>query len=191
MAALPDYVTAPRIQAPTGQWKDGLFQCFKHGVCHPHIWCAFCCSKISMAQIMTRMKLTWLGEHGPRESTKNTFLVVLILLFSYAVYSTSLGIGTWSYPPGNAPIFFVVAKYIGATLFICWSVYSLMRTRQSVREQYSIPERTCVGCEDCCCAFFCTCCALSQMARHTGEYETYQGTWCTKTGLSSDAPGTV
>ena len=191
MTALPDYVKSPRINAPTGGWKDGLFGCCNAGICHPSLWCAFFCSKISMAQIMTRMQLTWLGQPGDRVATKNTFKVVLILLMAYSMYSTSLSIGTWNYDPGTAPLFFVIAKSIGASLFIIWSVYSLMRTRQSVREQYSIPEQHCAGCEDCCCAFFCTCCTLSQMARHTGEYETYAGTCCTTTGLPKDAPGTV
>jgi Cys-rich protein (TIGR01571 family) len=191
MCPLPASVRDDRIQAPTGRWKDGLFDCFSPGICHPSWLCAFFCSKISMAQIMTRMSLTWLGEPGQFAATQNTFKVVVLLFASYVIYSTSLEVATIEYGPTNAPTWLIVLKSVGSVLFGIWSLYSLCRTRQSVRNQYSIPEEHCHGCEDLCCAFFCTCCTLSQMARHTGEYETYTGTCCTKTGLPPGAPLTV
>lgn len=144
-----------------------------------------------MAQVMTRMNLTWLGEPGPRAATQNTFKVVIILLLSYWVYSTTLEIASLDYRPDNAPLYMMIMKAVGSILWIIWTTYSLCRTRQSIREQYSIPEQRCPGCEDFCCSFFCTCCTLAQMARHTGEYETYPGKCCTSTGLPEGAPFTV
>jgi Cys-rich protein (TIGR01571 family) len=140
---------------------------------------------------MTRMSLTWLGEHGQRVATQNTFKVMVLLFASYIVFSISLSIASLDYTTGNAPLFIIIMKTIGSILFFLWSMYSLCRTRQNVRAQYSIPEERCVGCEDLCCAFFCTCCTLSQMARHTGEYETYPGTWCSTTGHPPGTPLTV
>ncbi len=32
----------PRVNIPTGQWKDGLFDVFNAGVCHPSVICGFC-----------------------------------------------------------------------------------------------------------------------------------------------------
>lgn len=191
LTPLPSSVRDDRIQAPTGRWKDGLFDCFKAGICHPSWLCAFFCTEISMAQIMTRMSLTWLGEPGHKVSTKNTFRVVLLLFTSYVIYSTSLEIASMNYEPSNIPTWINVMKLIGSVLFGMWSLYSICRTRQSVRNQYSIPEQHCNGCEDLCCAFFCTCCTLSQMARHTGEYETYPGVCCTTTGHPPGTPLTV
>lgn len=188
---LPASMHDDLIQAPTGKWKDGLCDCFSVGICHPSLWCAFFCSKISLAQIMTRMSLTWLGEHGQRVATQNTFKVMVLLFASYIVFSISLSIASLDYTTGNAPLFIVIMKTIGSILFFLWSMYSLCRTRQNVRAQYSIPEERCVGCEDLCCAFFCTCCTLSQMARHTGEYETYPGTYCSTTGHPPGTPLTV
>jgi Cys-rich protein (TIGR01571 family) len=144
-----------------------------------------------MAQIMTRMQLTWLGEAGPRVATKSTFKVVVMLLVSYMVYSTSLEIASMEYDPSSMPPIITILKSLGSVVFTIWSIYSLCRTRQSIREQYSIPEENCVGCEDACCAFWCTCCTLSQMARHTGEYETYPGVCCTTTGHPPQTPLTV
>jgi len=191
LTPLPASMGDDRIQAPTGRWKDGLFDCFSVGICHPSLCCAFLCPKISMAQIMTRMSLTWLGEPGQRVSTHNTFKVVLLLLASYVMFSTSLEIASLDYTPATTPTLIVVMKAVGSVLFALWSLYSLCRTRQNVRRQYSIPEKYCHGCEDLCCSIFCTCCALGQMARHTGEYETYPGVCFSTSGHPSGTPLTV
>lgn len=188
---LPQSVQDPRIKAPTGHWKDGLFGCFSLGVCHPSLCCAFFCSKVAMAQIMTRMSLTWLGEPGQHVATKNTFKVVILLWVAYMIYSTALEVASLDYTPTTAPTTILVMKSVGSVLFGIWSLYSLCKTRRSVRMQYSIPEEHCAGCEDLCCSFFCTCCTLSQMARHTGEYETYPGVCCSTTGHPPGTPLTV
>lgn len=191
LTPLPTSLQGDRIQAPTGRWKDGLFHCFSLGLCHASLCCAFWCSKISMAQIMTRMQLTWLGEHGQKVATQNTFKVVVLLFASYTLFSTSLEIASLEYTLATTPTTIVAMKAIGSVLFGIWSLYSLCRTRQNIRKQYSIPEERCVGCEDVCCAIFCSCCTISQMARHTGEYETYPGVILTSTGHPHGTPLTV
>ena len=44
---LPDdfAVGEPRVNIPTGRWKDGPFDCLKAGICHPSLWCALCCTQ--------------------------------------------------------------------------------------------------------------------------------------------------
>mmetsp|Transcript_23691 Transcript_23691/g.65769 ORF Transcript_23691/g.65769 Transcript_23691/m.65769 type:complete len:252 (+) Transcript_23691:241-996(+) len=185
---LPATAGGDRLQAPTGRWKDGLCDCFSLGICHPSLCCACWCDKISMAQIMTRMSLTWLGKPGPKVATKNTFKVVILLLAAYTMFSTSMEIASMDYTPETTPTPIAVMKVIGSTLFGLWSIYSLCKTRESVRRQYSIPEQNCSGCEDLCCAVFCTCCTVSQMARHTGEYENYRGVCCSETGHPKGTP---
>lgn len=188
---IPPTAGDDRIHAPTGKWKDGLFDCFSLGICHPSLCCAFWCDKISMAQIMTRLSLTWLGEPGQRVATQNTFKVVILLLCSYIMYSTSLEIASLQFTPLTTPPLLIALKSIGSGLFFMWTIYSLCRTRQNLRRQYSIPEERCQGCEDLCVTFFCGCCALSQMARHTGEYETYPGVCFSSTGHPVGTPLTV
>merc|ERR1719253_2203090 len=34
---------APRASVPVGAWKDGLCDCFRHGLVHPVLWNACCC----------------------------------------------------------------------------------------------------------------------------------------------------
>ena len=64
---LPDdfAVGEPRIQTPTGQWKDGTFDIFKAGVCHPSLWCALCCTQGEMF-LPILLTLRW-GGGGPWE----------------------------------------------------------------------------------------------------------------------------
>mmetsp|Transcript_5026 Transcript_5026/g.14647 ORF Transcript_5026/g.14647 Transcript_5026/m.14647 type:complete len:251 (-) Transcript_5026:275-1027(-) len=191
LAPVPALATNSRIIAPTGKWKDGLFSCFSLGVCHPHLCCALWCTKCAMAQVMTRMELTWLGEPGPQVATKSTFRVVVSLIAAYAVYSMSLALVALDYEPADVPLYIIILRTMGDVLFAIWGVYSLYRTRQSVRAQYSIPEENCIGCEDLCCSIFCTCCVTAQMSRHTGEFETYPGVCCTATGHPPGTPLTV
>jgi len=191
LAPLPPMASRNRIIAPTGRWKDGLLDCCNLGLLHPHCCCAFWCSKCALAQIMRRMELTWLGEHGAQVSTQHTFKVVVALIVAYAMYSTSLALVALDYKPSEVPLYVVVLRTIGDALFLVWGVYSMYRTRQNMRAQYSIPEQYCIGCEDLCCAVFCTYCATAQMSRHTGEFETYPGVCCTETGHPPGTPLTV
>lgn len=137
---------------------------------------------------MMRLRLNWLGEPGPLVSTKNTFLVVCVLVLSYIVFSTMLEIYSMPYDLSTVPTFVPVLRSVGSVLFSVWALYSLCKTRMNTRARYSIPEERCVGCEDCCCAFFCTCCTVAQLARHTGDYERYSGVWCTDTGHPIGSP---
>lgn len=51
LAPLPDRAGGPRLNIPTGGWKDGLFGCCNLGICHPTLWCTICCpqSKLLMS----------------------------------------------------------------------------------------------------------------------------------------------
>ena len=111
-----------------------------------------------------------------------------MLVAAFLVYSTALEIAALPYPVGEGPIVFPILKFMGNLLFTLWAVYSLCKTRQTLRERFQIPEKHCAGCEDLCCAAFCGCCAVSQMMRHTGEYENYPGTCCNATGHPPGTP---
>jgi Cys-rich protein (TIGR01571 family) len=141
-----------------------------------------------MGQIMQRMMLTWLGEPGPIISTKNSFKVVLTIVVCYFIYSVSLELATLPYDVDSVPAYIPALKMAGSILFSVWALYALCRTRETIRNRYSIEEERCQGCEDLCCAFWCSCCTVAQVARHTGDYEEYPATCCTQTGLPPGAP---
>lgn len=188
LAPLPESFDGPRLKAPTGRWKDGLFDFLSLGCCHPHFCCALWCTQIAMAQVMTRLQLTWLGDPGPAVATRNTFFVVLVLVVSYTTFSLALGVAGNPYDVENVPPAIPILKALASFFFLFWSIYALCRTRENVRVKYSIPEERCEGCEDVCCAAFCSCCSVAQIARHTGEYETYKGACFTASGLEEGAP---
>jgi Cys-rich protein (TIGR01571 family) len=45
----------------------------------------------------------------------------------------------------------------------------VMIIRQKVRELYGIQPQCCGGCEDCCCAWWCTPCTICQIWRHVQD----------------------
>ena len=141
-----------------------------------------------MAQIISRMQLTWLGEPGSLYRTSKAFSVIVVLVVSYMFYSFALELAAMPYAQGEIPTLIPGLKFLGIILFSVYSLYSLCRTRENVRARYQIPETYCVGCEDLCCSMFCSCCATAQMLRHTGEYETHPGTCFTKTGHPAGTP---
>lgn len=76
-------------------------------------------------------------------------------------------------------------------LYGIYLLFLVMRTRAHIRKTYNIPEQNCGGMEDCCTAYWCGCCSVAQMARHTADYKTYAATCCTETGLGENTPPTI
>jgi hypothetical protein len=70
-----------------------------------------------------------------------------------------------------------------------WLLVTMIRTRMYIRRKYHISAMCCGdNCiEDCCVSYWCTCCALAQMARHTADYENQHAACCSKTGLKDAA----
>jgi len=178
---------------PTGHWRDDLCGCCKHGPCHQHLWSALCCRLIAIGQVMERMKLNWHADDGEALlcSSKGPFSVMLVITVIYFVimYLDTTPIYTYQQSDGveYSPIF-IVNRYILALSLEIFSIILIAKTRRRIRDMYNIPETQCSGCEDCCCAYWCGCCTIAQMARHTADYETYAGQCCTATGLGPNAP---
>jgi len=193
LTPLPDNYVGARLAAPTGRWKDGLCDFFgtknsPAGVCHPSLWCSLCCAPIAMAQVISRMQLTWCGQPGSFYSTSRSFMVIIMLVAAFFVYSTALELAALPYTMETTPLYMTILRLAGNLIFSVWSLYALCRTRQNVRARYQIPEKHCKGCEDFCCAFWCGCCVTAQMMRHTGEYENYPAVCCSKTGHPPGTP---
>lgn len=188
LSPLSNTYDGPRINAPTGRWKDQLCGCCNEGLCHPSLCCSCFCGFIAMGQIMSRMQLTWLGGPGPLERTRQTFLVIIMLTLAYLIFDIGINILTFQYKSSEIPLYVHYITWIGISVFGIWFTIALCRTRKTVRERYQIPEHSCKGCEDCCCAVWCHCCVTAQMLRHTGEYEHYPGVCCSATGHPPGTP---
>lgn len=117
-----------------------------------------------MGQIMHRFRLTWLGGLVDSRTPVNTFKTVLAIVVSYFIFDAALGIFLESKFQAGAPdddmMVFLVSHVKDAVVlcFTAWTIFALYKTRKYVRMTYSIPEQTCIGCEDCMCSTFCACC---------------------------------
>ena len=145
---------------------------------------------------MHRLRLTWLGNEGSITETASTFRILLSITAVYFLLGQFLKFSPLAFidengNPSNTAMVLVEWRYFLSIVFAIFTWIIVSRTRKRIRSKYSIPTKNCGECEDLCCAFWCTCCALSQMARHTADYETYAARCCSETGLSQNAPSIV
>ena len=143
---------------------------------------------------MLRLKLTWLGGEGNLAQSRRTlhiFLLITCVQFclNFELYIASILL----FVAGDADVGLLMSntRSVLNIAFGVFGVFIVARTRGRIRARYGIPERRCRGCEDCCQAFWCACCTVSQMARHTADYENYAALCCGETGLSPNAPSIV
>lgn len=185
---------------PKYHWKDALCGCFNYGICHPSLWNAMFCPLILMAQVATRMKLNWLGSPAEGDLWRNTFKIVVSIVVLYYVISGILGpfkpdyeydekTGEMVQVGPDAPLWVPIINNIVGMSFGVYSLIVMIKVRRSVRQRYEIEAETCCGdTEDCCCVFFCNCCTVAQMARHTADYDQRRALCCTNTGMPDPPP---
>jgi Cys-rich protein (TIGR01571 family) len=162
------------------------------------------------------MKLDWSGTPDvdtPAESLTgkraawSAFKIMLVLFVIYQVFDNFVYFVTQPYlsghvdsetgvyyPPQHVPLWAVVFDAIRQSISLAYGIFILViviRTRTHIRNLYSIPEQHCTGCEDFCCALWCSPCTVCQMARHTADYHQYKASCCTETGLDASAPHVV
>ncbi|KAL7474567.1 hypothetical protein ACHAW6_000539 [Cyclotella cf. meneghiniana] len=93
---------------PIGVWRDDLCNCCVHGPCHPHFLNSWFCRSILVGQLLTRMKMTWLGQRDSlpqternsndsrvsirepwRDTFRNMVALTVVFFFFMAITSTS------------------------------------------------------------------------------------------------------
>lgn len=266
-----------RRNIPMGKWRDNLFDCFHYGFFHPALWCSCLFKPCLLGQLLTRMKMSWLGhryhrfEHGGGggasslddsriemdERWKYTFrnvVVVTALFIAVTSFLSSMEEEDVITPPMEEGEDFdeyiqrVVADAIQANdeddttgketlassinsflsfAYGTYITYVMIQLRATMRHVYAIPEQSCkcwyalfgtqqrrrldggtdnegnvcgncgyisdrcctadvpVGWEDICCAFWCQCCILGQMARHTVNYDERNALCCNEVGVAN------
>ena len=118
---------------------------------------------------------------------------MLILVAVFAVLSTFLQPpdpeveqnedGSLSWTEAEIPVWQYIVYHLITTLFYLYTLILLIKIRVAVRNRYKIPEQHCAGMEDCCCAFWCGCCTVAQVARQTADYDQSRAVCCSSTGL--------
>lgn len=136
---------------------------------------------VALTQIMTRMHLNWSGHHAT--SDKPASLVLASILTICVLCSNALLL---TFPSGSPSLNYILIAFFDA---FCFAIYVVLvsRVRKNVRILYSIPEnKRCIpGFEDIFCSICCTVCTVTQMGRHTAEYDTYRARCFSVNGLPS------
>ena len=231
---------------PTGIWRDGLCDCCRFGPFHPSLLNSLFFRPFIMGQLMTRMKMTWLGFRTRSNAEGNlnmndsrievdgrykvTFRNIAIVTVLFYVVTTFTATPTQVDPKdiSSMPTYDDLSdvdkvKYTinsgTSALFGVFMFYLLIQLRATLRHVYSIPEESClfwyqlgisgnnpregicgsggrdnnnkcctagvpIGWEDVCCAMWCQCCIVAQMARHTVDYEERNAVCCNGTGVN-------
>mmetsp|Transcript_13155 Transcript_13155/g.23847 ORF Transcript_13155/g.23847 Transcript_13155/m.23847 type:complete len:126 (+) Transcript_13155:102-479(+) len=107
------------------------------------------------------------------------------------IYTDASNYDDYGHPVSNPAYVLLYGRDVLSIFIGVFVIVLVTKTRKQIRSRYGIPEQQCVGCEDCCCSFWCNCCAVAQMARHTADYDTYAGLCCSETGLPPHAPSIV
>ena len=176
---------------PTGRWRDGAFDCCIIPL-HPVFLATYCFPLITLGQVMTRINYTFCANRsdGSRSLCPRAFYVMLtIAFFNLFVQGLLVGVVQLLISASNG---LQQAPRVGPLHFLVmfgFSIFMLVvhtKTRNRIRRAYSIgDDMSCLG--DCCCAFFCTLCSITQMARHTANYHTtHRARCCTPTGLDEE-----
>jgi len=202
-----------------GRWKDGICGCLRHGCCHSSLLCAWFFPLIAIAQVMRRMNLLINGKSGTNSQSRKTFWCIVLVSFAfagalYAVdkmdnpegHNSNKNTGGDDYvqedmnmnidgdadaqSPSLHSLTDNKAMIIPFAYFLCL-LYLIVMTRRYIRRKYHMPQTACTGVADCCVAVYLPCCAISQMARHTTDYNLYRGAMCSETGLPSGVPSIV
>jgi Cys-rich protein (TIGR01571 family) len=173
------------IDIPVGYWKDGLCNVCELGWYHPVAWLSIFCPLITLGQIQTRINLDFLGRPRFGEQQISTRSMMLSLIIFWGL--TNIGLFAacnlkWSrgleLSVGDA-----LAVALANIVMFGFTVFVTQSTRSSLREKFLIREERCFDLEDICYATLCLPCTVSQMARHTANYDDYEAVCCSKTGL--------
>lgn len=182
------FIQSTQFSPSYGKWKDDLCNCCSFGPFHPSFLNAMCCPLLLLGQVMTRMEMNFCGLPGSPEQVQNTFKYLLYIWLGYVVVGVFFGPKDTAEDDDDVQPINPIYSLYGSFLMI-YTLVLMYRTRRAIRERYDIPdETTCRVTNDCCCSFWCGCCTISQMARHTADYDTSPAHYCTKTGVRTAAP---
>jgi Cys-rich protein (TIGR01571 family) len=140
---------------------------------------------VLLGQITTRVDFDFIGR--PRDnvgSLSNRSMMLLVICF-WLLMNVGLFAGydaKWSQDIELSIADLIALLLVNGAMF-GFIVFVTQSARSSIREKFMIRENCCYDLEDLCCATFCLPCTISQMARHTANYNDYEAVCCSKSGL--------
>jgi len=172
--------TEVHCNIPKGRWRDNLCDCFGY-CCRPVCLNTWFCSPCLLAQVMSRVGLNAVGEQTTPKLAQNTsrhVVSVLAVIFIFTVIDRSF---PSTFENGSVAFLYSALKFLVGLYFLI----IIFRTRNFIRKKSEIAGS---DCEDCCCAYWCSCCVIGQMARHTAQYDTQLDECCSFNGLCNQSP---
>ena len=160
----------------------------------------WCLPVVLAGQIYQRMKFNVCGCPATNGGYQSTCMIMTGLFVLYLVlYSTLMAIFppniTFTTTSGGSVIYSSTpnpAYSVGFVFALCYFI-ALVRGRMEMRLRYEIRPDCCGEgcCGDCCVMYWCSCCALLQMHRHTHDEFQHRYHMCSNTGLAPNAPEIV
>jgi Cys-rich protein (TIGR01571 family) len=166
----------PHTPISVGRWKDDIFACTRYGIFHPSFVYACCCPLVLLGQVMTRLKLNWMGDEAPMEEWTKTFRNLIYVTIIFAVLSTILA------PTDPSKDSSALGNFVNF-IYTIYSIMTMMKVQRLVRARNNIPEE--IPYEDCLASTFCGCCTVSQLARQTANYDIEEGDFFSPNGLTT------
>lgn len=187
-------ILSHKVNIPVGHWRDGLCNCCAYGPCHNHFIMACLCPLVAAGQIISRLKFTIWGKPGTTAETAGAFQTIVAMTAAYFLIVISIAVICAPFDPDYPPPFVVVLLIVKSFMgyaFLLYSIIVLWNLRSYIRNKYAIPESCNTGCDDLLCAVCCSHCAVAQMLRHTTDYDTYNASCCSETGVPPHVPSIV
>lgn len=159
-----------RDQIQTGRWAAGLCSCCDS--CVPNCMMSWCCPCVALAQIYARI-----GMMTYKAALALFFVLYVIGLAGNFIPSSSSGQSTKYYnysthsyvttaaaaPSSDAAQVAFAIAIVGQLVLRAY----MWRARAAIRKRYNVPGSCCC---DCCTIYWCSCCAVAQMATHVKSY---------------------
>ena len=139
---------------------------------------------VAIGQVMSRMKLTWLGTPASNEEWRATQEnLVFTIALTIAVNFLLIYVSYVHYTKGLFILLDYVLFFTVNIIFWLFSVFVTLRTRKHVRERYSISETFCL--EDYVKTIMFLPWTVAQLGRHTVDYDQFYSYFFTLTGVAS------
>jgi len=154
--AVPD--VADGRAPPAGAWRDDLCDCCRLGPGHPSLWMACCLPPLLAGQVLTRMRMTWLGRRdggegddggcggGWRRTFRNmAFVTVAFYTISTLTASEDADLSDAlhvNYQARDNDSY--TLNSVITSLFNWYLLYLLIQLRATIRHVHGIPEERCL-----------------------------------------------
>eukprot|EP00554_Chaetoceros_debilis_P014351 CAMPEP_0194125488 /NCGR_PEP_ID=MMETSP0150-20130528/59488_1 /TAXON_ID=122233 /ORGANISM="Chaetoceros debilis, Strain MM31A-1" /LENGTH=663 /DNA_ID=CAMNT_0038819299 /DNA_START=805 /DNA_END=2795 /DNA_ORIENTATION=- len=169
------------VVAFVDEWRDGMGDIFSHGVCHPALLLSFFAPVFALGQVMTRLKLNWVGSIGTKDDTNAIFFKFGTIVLSWISLNVlSIVSFQFRYMNGVLGSVEIFAMVMINMFMYTFCVFATGNTRNYMRQVYNIHDVP--GTDYLVSAVYMPF-TIAQMLRHTADYNQLEAYMFTTTGL--------